>query len=129
MNLTTFNSNVATMSSLEIAELTGKKHKHVMADIRAMLDELGIQPAQFSGVRFNSRNKERPCFNLPKRETSILVSGYGIAMYNKIIDRWQELEAKEVESLSPAEDLLRRAQMLVDIERRQRKAEAASPYL
>jgi phage regulator Rha-like protein len=36
------------MSSLEIAGLTGKAHKHVLADIRKMLAELGYQRAEFS---------------------------------------------------------------------------------
>ena len=34
------NSDELAMSSLEIAELTGKRHDHVLADIRKMLTEL-----------------------------------------------------------------------------------------
>lgn len=117
--------NVATMSSREIAELTGKEHCHVIRDIEKMLDDLNIGVSKFGGSYLSSQNKELPCFNLPKRETLILVSGYNIAMRAKIIDRWQELEAKQVEVLSPAEFLLRQAQMMVDIERRQRETEAA----
>ena len=42
---------VTSMSSLEIAELTGKQHKDVMYDIRKMLDELGVLAADFSATR------------------------------------------------------------------------------
>jgi phage antirepressor YoqD-like protein len=82
------------MSSVEIATLTGKEHKNVLVDIRKMLFELynedGI--AEFSAVYKDQQLITRPCFNLPKRETLILVSGYSIVMRAKIIDRWQELE-------------------------------------
>ena len=84
-----------SMSSLEIAELTGKDHAKVLIDIRKMLDELGILTSDFSTVR-KVRGKEYDVFNLPKRETIILVSGYSVAMRAAIVDRWQELEAKEL---------------------------------
>jgi Rha family phage regulatory protein len=85
-----------TMSSREIAELTGKRHDHVMRDIRLMLIELHGEEAVpgFGGSYTGQDNTARPCFNLPKRETLILVSGYNLAMRAKIIDRWQELEQK-----------------------------------
>lgn len=38
-----------TMSSLENAELTGKRHDNVMADIEKMLLELGSNAPEFSG--------------------------------------------------------------------------------
>ena len=41
---------VVSMTSLEIAELTGKEHKNVLADIRNMLEELQLSPPEFSGV-------------------------------------------------------------------------------
>jgi len=84
---------ILTMSSVEIAELTGKYHYHVMRDIGKMLDELGGAP-NFGDTYINPQNEQSyPCFNLPKRETLILVSGYSVAMRAKIIDRWQALEA------------------------------------
>ena len=85
-----------SMSSLEIAELTGKEHRNVMSDIRKMLDELNIDAAMFSATYKAGRNNTYECFNLPKRETLILVSGYSVSMRASIIDRWQELEAKEL---------------------------------
>ena len=83
--------NQVTMTSLEIAELTGKDHKNVVADIRKMLQELENLTADFSAVR-KVRGKEYQIFNLPKRETLILVSGYSVELRAKIIDRWQQLE-------------------------------------
>lgn len=86
-------SSNLTMSSLEISELTGKLHKNVIADIRNMLKALSIQPAEFSARYIDAQGKSRECFNLPKRESLILVSGYDINLRAKIIDRWAELEA------------------------------------
>ena len=95
-NLTVIeSSNVLTMSSLEIADLTGKRHDHVMVDIGKMLSDLGKAAPDFSGTAFyevNNAKRERKIYNLPKRETLILVSGYSVAMRARIIDRWQELE-------------------------------------
>lgn len=85
-----------TMSSREIAELTGKRHDHVMRDIRAILVELhgeGGVP-KFGDTYLNEQNGQSyPVFHLPKRETLILVSGYSVELRARIIDRWQELEA------------------------------------
>lgn len=89
------NPDSLTMSSREIAELTGKRHDHVMRDIRTMLVELygeGGLP-NFGASYINDQNKAQPCFNLPKRETLILVSGYNVQMRARIIDRWEELES------------------------------------
>ena len=90
-------TQVLAMSSREIAELTGKEHKNVLVDIRSMLDSLGATSAEFSAhVQVPGPNgavRQAPIFNLPKRETLILVSGYSVALRAKIIDRWQELEA------------------------------------
>jgi Rha family phage regulatory protein len=85
-----------TMSSREIAELTGKRHDNVMRDARGMLVELYGENdlLRFEGVYQGGNGERRPCFNLPKRETLILVSGYDLAMRAKIIDRWQELETQ-----------------------------------
>lgn len=81
-----------TMTSLEIAELTGKRHDNVIRDIKSMLDGLGLTHLSFEGSYKDSTGRALVCFNLPKRETLILVSGYNVELRAKIIDRWQELE-------------------------------------
>lgn len=94
-NLSIANNEVLTMSSLEIAELTGKQHKHVIADIRKLCFSLEIDSADFSAQYKDQSGKENRYFNLPKRECLILISGYNVKLRASIIDRWQELEAKQ----------------------------------
>jgi hypothetical protein len=88
----------ATMSSREIAELTGKEHRNVLADIRKMLADLGKAATDFSAVAKiagpNNSLREIEIFNLPQRETLILVSGYSTELRARIIDRWKELESR-----------------------------------
>ncbi len=85
-------NQVLTMSSREIATLCDKRHDNVMADIRKMLDELDIYAPDFSGTFITEQGNQYECFNLPKRECLILVSGYNVKIRTKIIDRWQQLE-------------------------------------
>lgn len=114
-----------TMTSREIAELTGKQHKDVLYDIRKMLVELEINSADFSAEYKDSTGRTLPAFNLPKRETLILVSGYSVTMRARIIDRWQELEAHQAKPAPVAAlsrmDILRLA---MDAEDARIKAEA-----
>ncbi len=74
---------VQTMSNREIAELCGKRHDHVMRDIKQMLGELNSEStapkfgvSEFTGLYKDSTGRTLPCYNLPKRECLILVSGY-----------------------------------------------------
>lgn len=88
-----FNSNeTATMSSLEIAELTGKRHDHVMADVRKALKSLGLHAPDFLGAQKYGNNNTREVFNLPKMECDLVVSGYSLEYRAAIVRRWHELE-------------------------------------
>lgn len=81
-----------TMSSREIAALTGKQHKDVMADIRNMCDQLEIQSAEFSADYIDSRGRAQPCFQLDRYHTEVLVTGYDVKRRAAVIKRWFDLE-------------------------------------
>lgn len=80
------------MASLEIAEVTGKQHAHVMRDIRNLLSQ-GVAESNFGlGSYTDANGQERPLFNLTPKGCLILASGYDAVLREKIIDRLEYLE-------------------------------------
>lgn len=110
------------MTSLEIAGLCDKRHDHVMADIRNMLQQLNIQSPEFSGDYRDDRGRSYPLFHLPKDLCLTLVSGYSVVLRKRIIDRWLELEGSQQvsvpqslpEALRLAADLAEQKQRLTN---------------
>jgi len=83
--------NEITLTSLEIAELTGKRHPDVQRDIKVQLEELG-DVSKFAHIYKDTRNRDQTMYILPKRECLILISGYSVKLRASIIDRLQFLE-------------------------------------
>ena len=92
MQLMTINKSSKTMSSKEIAELTGKLHKHVMSDVRNMCKQLEIQSDKFSSDYTDERGRIQPCYKLDRYYTEILVTGYDVKRRAAVIKRWYDLE-------------------------------------
>lgn len=91
MHITTTNP---TMSSKEIAGLTGKRHGDVLRDIRVILSQL--EDADLRSEEFQeliADNGMTAEIRLNKRLSHILVSGYSIPHRAKIVSCWLELEA------------------------------------
>ena len=88
-----------TMSSFEIAKLTGKQHKHVMRDIRELnkgyeklyMPKIG-QILKITDLGFG-RQRNDPYFELTKMQTFDLLTGYNTELRIKVNRRWAELEA------------------------------------
>ena len=88
-----------TMSSFEIAKLTGKQHKHVMRDIRDL--NIGYENLHLPkiGQMFkitelpNGAKRNDPYFELTKMQTFDLLTGYNTELRIKVNRRWAELEA------------------------------------
>ena len=118
-----------TMTSLEIAELTGKQHQHVMRDIRTLLDQ-GVDASNFGLTSYTDKsNRQSPCYMLTKKGCLILASGYDALLREKIINRWEELETKEraggfVVPQTFSQALMLAARQQEEIERQQKAIEA-----
>jgi len=101
-----------TMSSLEIAKLTGKTHAIVMADIKRVLAEVEIDSLVFQSIYKDSMKREKTLFNLPRRECDLVIAGYSAKYRLAIIDRWQELEAGKSKLPTHSESLRLYADLL-----------------
>lgn len=108
------------ISSVEIAEITGKEHRNVMRDIRKQFEELGIGALRFEQTYLDAQNKEQPCYCLDKEQSLILASGYNVLLRSKIVSRWVELEQTQV--FDPSK-LSRRDLILIALESEDRVQE------
>ena len=90
-------SAVRTMSSREIAELTGKAHSHVMRDIRTMMAALEQSPDLDSVCKSTtytgSNGQSYDQYELDKDTCLTLLLGYDPVARMKVVKRWQALEA------------------------------------
>ena len=79
-NLTVIeSSNLLTMSSIEIAELTGKDHRNVMRDIKVMFKDLGDEGGLLSSEHTYTHpqnGQKYKCYNLPKELADLLLTKY-----------------------------------------------------
>lgn len=92
-NLPTIYSMGKTMSSREIAELTGKEHKHVMRDIRGLIEQAAITESNFGLSAYtDASGKSNPEYLLDFDATMTLVTGYNAVLRARVIKRWRELE-------------------------------------
>lgn len=91
---------IQTMSSLEIAELTGKRHDNILRDIGNILKELSSELSLGfkSSTYKDSTGKSNRCYQMDKDSTLCLIAGYDVNARMRIIKRWQELEAQQPKS-------------------------------
>ena len=89
-------SNDVTMTSREIAELTGKRHDHVKRDVEVMFKELELDTPKFGVIYLDSMNRQRIEYSLDEELTLTLVTGYSVKLRNAVIKRWKYLENQTV---------------------------------
>lgn len=95
-------ANTQSMSSIEIAELCGKRHSDVIRDIRNILVKLDnaiLRHEQYQEL-IDERGYTKE-FLLNKNLTITLVTGYDVNTRHRINIRWQELEAQVAQPVDP----------------------------
>lgn len=106
-----------TMTSREIAALTGKEHFHVKRDIQQMLNDLQLDESSFGCTYFDGQNRKQTEYLLNEELTLTLVSGYSVQLRNLIVKQWIEFRS-----------LIRTQQLLIE-KQAEEKAAAISEKL
>lgn len=91
------------ITSIEIAEVTGKQHKHVMEAIRKM--EPAWEKERGSNFRLsqiqekipNGGYKLRPCYVLDKAESLFIATKFNDVARARLVLRWAELESNSLQ--------------------------------
>ena len=102
-----------TMTSLEIAEITGKRHSDVLESIRNMEPAWEkIAQRKFPlGSYKDANNQDRPCYILSKTECLYVATKFNDEARAKLVLRWEELEIKhreqvQAEQMKPQQSFL-----------------------
>lgn len=83
-----------TMSSREIAELCETRHNQVVETIERLFEKGVLRESRKTTRAYYPEGGGRPTqvYDLTKRDTLVVASGYNDELRARIIDRWQELE-------------------------------------
>ena len=104
-DLIQFGESKQTMSSLEIAKLTGKPHNDVMKAIRAMepsWEKVSQGKFSLSSRKVEQPNggiREYPCYELTKTECLYVATKFNDEARAKLVIRWEELEKQSRTSM------------------------------
>ena len=91
-------NNVERMTSIEIAEVTGKQHKNVMQAIRNMEPAWEkVNGLKFQLVEYRDKKGElRPCYSLTKTECLYIATKFNDEARAKLVLRWEQLERERI---------------------------------
>ena len=109
------------MTSLEIAEVTGKPHNDVLKAIRKMEQAwVKVNGGNFSLVDYmDSKGELRPCYSLSKMECLYIATKFNDVARAKLVIRWQQLEQERIAQkcvrklLVTDEDVMNEAQRII----------------
>ena len=98
-----------TMTSLEIAEITGKEHKNILADVRDEISKLGTERGQLifqPSYYINEQNKKQPMFVANIQGVLQLGARYSADVRYKLIEKVTKNEAAKSKEKTFKNDLI-----------------------
>ena len=87
--------NKNTLTSLEVAEITGKEHKNILSDIRDEISKLGEERGRLifqQSYYTNLQNKQQPMFLLNYKGVLQLGARYNAETRFKLIEKIEQLQ-------------------------------------
>ncbi|WP_083213967.1 phage antirepressor KilAC domain-containing protein [Pseudomonas sp. 35 E 8] len=115
MNTLVAPSNTVTMSSREIADLTGKQHKNVLRDVNVMLEVLEKAGSDLSqAVRYTDERGRTSEVRLDRVLTETLLTGYSIPLRHRVVTRLAELEKVSRHTISMPSNFAEALQLAAD---------------
>ncbi|NMY78490.1 DNA-binding protein [Pseudomonas rhodesiae] len=115
MNTLVAPSNTVTMSTREIADLTGKQHKNVLRDVNVMLDALEKTGSDLSqAIRYTDERGRTSEVRLDRVLTETLLTGYSIPLRHRVVTRLAELEKVSRHTISMPSNFAEALQLAAD---------------
>ena len=110
-----------SMTSLEIAQVTGKNHFDLMRAIRKMEPAWEkVNGCKFALVEYRDQKGElRPCYSLTKTECLYIATKFNDEARAKLVIRWQQLEQERMmqqgvrKLLITDQDVMHEAEMII----------------
>lgn len=113
-----------TLDSREVAEMVGKQHKNLLADVRGYMKELGelkIQPTDFfrENTYKTEQNKKLPCYDITKKGCEFIahkLTGIkGTEFTAKYINRFHDMENQII---NPLQGISQELQAVIVVDKR-----------
>ncbi|AQR93399.1 Rha family transcriptional regulator [Clostridium saccharoperbutylacetonicum] len=96
------NNNPLTIDSREVADMTGKRHDHLIRDIKGYIKVLDDSPTLgtpnffVESTYINSQNKEQPCYLLTRKGCDMVANKMtgekGILFTATYVTKFEEME-------------------------------------
>lgn len=88
-----------TMSSREIADLAAARHNDVLTTIDRLFDKGLLRSSRETRIEATG-GRPVEVYDLIERDVYVVIAGYSDEVRVRIVDRWQELEAKHASAIA-----------------------------